>query len=290
MAHPGPSRRGFPRHGLLGLALVAVVWPLNWGLEGLRTHLLFFPLWLGYVLVVDALARFRRGTSAWTRHPRAFAGLFLLSVPFWWGFELLNERLRNWEYVGGERFGPVAYFALSSVSFSTVIPAVVATAELVRGSRWVERCARGPRFAPGPGFPRACVVAGLVMLAALLAFPRQAFAFEWTFGVFLLEPLCVRLGRRSFLAELAEGDWRTWVSLWVGVLVCGFFWEMWNSLSYPKWVYHVPYVGFGKVFEMPVLGYLGYLPFAMVLYQVVLLVFRRPPLDLLGSAPGTRGR
>ena len=48
--------------------------------------------------------------------------------------------------------------------------------------------------------------------------------------------------------------------------MCGFFWEMWNYWSYPKWIYHVPGVGFAHVFEMPLLGYLGYLPFAMELY------------------------
>ncbi|MBV8317398.1 MAG: hypothetical protein JOZ53_20860 [Planctomycetaceae bacterium] len=45
-------------------------------------------------------------------------------------------------------------------------------------------------------------------------------------------------------------------------LACGFFWEMWNYYSYPKWVYHVPFVGVLHVFEMPLLGYLGYLQMA----------------------------
>ena len=39
--------------GWLGLLLVAVCWPLNWTLPGNRTAYLFFPLWLGYILVVD---------------------------------------------------------------------------------------------------------------------------------------------------------------------------------------------------------------------------------------------
>ncbi len=40
----GSSR---PVHGWIGVLLVVVFWPLNWFLPGLRTHLLFFPLWLG---------------------------------------------------------------------------------------------------------------------------------------------------------------------------------------------------------------------------------------------------
>ena len=34
----------------------------------------------------------------------------------------------------------------------------------------------------------------------------------------------------------------------------------------PKWVYHVPFFGWLKVFEMPILGYGGYLPFALEVF------------------------
>ena len=51
-------------------------------------------------------------------------------------------------------------------------------------------------------------------------------------------------------------------------LICGFFWEMWNYYSYPKWYYTLPHVAFLKIFEMPLLGYLGYIPFPMELYAL----------------------
>ena len=77
--------------------------------------------------------------------------------------------------------------------------------------------------------------------------------------------------------DLSRGDWRPWISLWAGALVCGFFWELWNFWSYPKWIYHVPYVGVAKVFEMPLLGYLGYFPFAMELWLLAHLLLPRGP-------------
>jgi hypothetical protein len=52
----------------------------------------------------------------------------------------------------------------------------------------------------------------------------------------------------------------------------GFFWEMWNYFSYPKWVYSVPFVNVVHIFEMPLLGYGGYLPFACELFAVYHLV------------------
>jgi hypothetical protein len=59
----------------------------------------------------------------------------------------------------------------------------------------------------------------------------------------------------------------------LGVLVCGLFWEMWNFYAMPKWYYTVPYLGFLKLFEMPILGYLGYIPFAWELYALYQYVF-----------------
>jgi hypothetical protein len=50
--------------------------------------------------------------------------------------------------------------------------------------------------------------------------------------------------------------------------VTGFFWEFWNFWSYPKWIYRLPYLELLHVFEMPLFGYLGYLPFALELFAL----------------------
>jgi hypothetical protein len=94
----------------------------------------------------------------------------------------------------------------------------------------------------------------------------------WLSVSFIVEPINVWLGNRSLLNTLAKGNWRTLLALWTGVLICGFFWEMWNYYSYPKWVYSVPYVNFAHIFEMPLIGYLGYLPFSLELYAIYHLI------------------
>ncbi len=55
-------------------------------------------------------------------------------------------------------------------------------------------------------------------------------------------------------------------------LFTGFFWEMWNFYSIPKWIYTIPYVDFWKVFEMPILGFGGYLPFGLIIYSYAALM------------------
>ncbi len=267
-----PARRSLPIHGWIGLVLVGVSWTLNWSLEGLRTHLGFFPLWLGYCLAVDGLNVRLRGTSLATRNVRAYGALFLISVPAWWLFEAINLRTANWSYVGREHFSDAEYALLASLSFSTVVPAVLGTAELVAGRGGVRRLRGRGAFPRGRG-TAAFFVTGVSMLALTLAWPAVFYPFVWLSLFFLIEPLNHRLGFRTLIERTRRGDWREVGALFVGVLVCGFFWELWNYGSYPKWVYHVPGLGFAKLFEMPALGYLGYLPFSLELFALTHLAF-----------------
>ncbi len=254
--------------GWVGLLLIAVCWPLNWTLPGMRTAYLFFPLWLGYVLVVDAIVLWRTGTSLWTRSPRDFALLFLLSAPSWWLFEAINSRTQNWQYLGGHIFSAGEYVFLSSLSFSTVMPAVFETAELVRTFSWTERFKSGPRVPSSRWVTAGIGLAGLLALALVLLWPGIFYPLVWLSVFLILEPVNHWLGRRSVLGRLRQGDWRPLLALSLGALICGFFWEMWNYFSYPKWVYHTPGAEFLRVFEMPLLGYGGYLPFAWELYAL----------------------
>jgi len=55
-------------------------------------------------------------------------------------------------------------------------------------------------------------------------------------------------------------------------LFTGLWWEIWNYYSLPKWVYTIPYVGFWKIFEMPLLGYLGYPFFGLIVFTYAGLI------------------
>jgi hypothetical protein len=261
----------------LGLLLLAVCWPLNWMLAGMRTAYLFFPLWLGYILVVDALVLRRTGTSLWTRSRRGFVLLFVVSSPVWWLFEVINQRTGNWEYLGGNSFSDVEYYLLCTLSFSTVMPAVFETAELARTFRWLERFGSGPRLRATPSLHLRLFLLGAAMLSLTLLWPKYCYPFVWCSLVLLLEPLNAWLGRRHLLQDLQRGDWRPLIALSLGALICGFFWEMWNYYSFPKWVYHTPGAQFLHVFEMPLLGYGGYIPFALELYALNNLLRPRAP-------------
>jgi hypothetical protein len=272
----------FPFHGWLGLLLVAIFWSLNWGLSGLRTQWGFTGLWLGYFLTVDGLVFWRKGDSILTRNGITTGWLFLVSVTAWWMFELINWRTQNWMYDGKQYFTNLEYFMLASFGFSTVMPAVFSTAELYGTFTWLQKVRPGLVIRPTHANLRRFFLSGLVMLGLLVFWPRYFFPLVWVSLYFIFEPLNAWLGRRTLAEHTERGDWRPVYALWLGGLTCGFFWEMWNYWSYPKWIYHVPFVGFWKVFEMPLLGYGGYLPFALELYAFFNLaagIFRLPNIQ-----------
>jgi hypothetical protein len=217
---------------------------------------------------VDALGVLFHRTSLLTRSLRKYFGLFLISVPLWWMFEILNWRLQNWYYVGRELFTDLEYLLLSSLSFSTVLPAVLGTAELLAGLGFLRRIGKWLILPPTPRITQSFALTGAGMFLAMIIWPHVFFPFIWISLYFILEPINVWLGHHSLAERTQDGDWRPVLALFVGVLICGFFWEMWNYFSYPKWVYTVPWGGFAHIFEMPLLGYGGYLPFALELFAV----------------------
>jgi hypothetical protein len=266
------SERKFALHGWIGLGLAITFWILNWSLEGLRTHWGFFPMWLGYCLVIDAWVLYRTGTSLLTRSLSKYAGLFAVSAPAWWLFEAINVRTQNWIYLGSHNFARWEYALWATLNFSTVVPAVFGTAELVSSFQFIKKIRRGPVVRPTRRNTWIFFITGLVMLALMMIWPILFFPFVWLSVYFLIEPINIWLGHRSLSEWTQHGDWRPVIALWIGAIITGFFWEMWNYFSFPKWIYQVPGVQTLHLFEMPLLGYGGYMPFALELYAMYHLI------------------
>ena len=258
----------FPLHGIIGTLLIAVFWYLNWSLDGLRTHWGFFFLWLGYILFVDALVFIRKGNSLFSRSVKKIIFLFLISAPAWWIFEGFNSITKNWLYLGKEYFSDVEYFLLASLSFSTVIPAVFETAELVSSFSFTDKFQSWKRINPTKKVLSGFILTGVFLFLMIIIFPKIFFPFIWATVFFILEPVNHLLKNKTLFDFWKIGNWKPAVSLALGCLICGFFWEMWNYYSYPKWEYHLPIANFLHIFEMPVLGYLGYLVFPLELFAI----------------------
>jgi len=272
-----------------GASLLAAAWWASWaGPDALRHHA-FFPLWLGWILLAGGALESRGMPSLFRRSPRTWVALFFASAPVWWVFEAANTRLGNWRYVLPHERSWLGYHAEATLAFSTVLPAVFVTAELW----WALGVAHGGRrwrpIAPGPPALRGIAVAGAAMFAASMVWPTLFFPLVWLGLFFALDPIGRLLGAPSLSAQVATGDWSPVLALFAGGLTCGVLWEAWNSRAMPKWVYDLPYLEVGRIFEMPVAGYGGYLPFALELYAawslLRYLAGRRGPSPLLFDAP-----
>ncbi len=259
----------FPRWGWFALMLLAVSWTLAWTRFPWFAPLqrfTFIPLWLGYILIVQALTCRRTGGCLMLRRPGLFLAFFPASALFWWYFEYLNRFVQNWYYVGAQGMGPAQYAVVASLSFATVLPAMAATVEFLESFPRLTEPFRAwrPVRLPSPRLWGAAAVLGSAAgLAAVGVRPDFLFPLLWLAPLFLVAGWQAWHGRDTVFGGVRTGDWRGVVIPALAALVCGFFWEMWNLPSLAKWVYAVPFVNRFHIFEMPVLGYAGYLPFGL---------------------------
>ena len=255
-----------PYRGLLGLLLIAIAWPLSQQIS----QNLFFPLWLGFILLVDGLVLRRTGTSLAVRSPKIMVVMFIVASPYWWVFEGINEITQNWVYVTSteEDSGGLVGVIEASLSYSTVIPAVFEVSELIGSFGFIKRFARLPSLVLSRPQIILAGVFGLGSLVTMLIWPTYLFPMTWLCLFFIFDPINNLTGRPSIIAQVKNGDYRTVVAFALGALVCGFFWEMWNRDASVSWEYNIGYLDFARIFQMPLLGYGGYLPFGLETYAV----------------------
>ena len=265
-------KRILPVRGFAGAFLVILFWTLNWSLLGLRTQWAFFPLWLGFILLVDALVYYAKGNSILSRNRNKFIGLFIISIPVWWLFEALNYFTQNWYYEGRQYFSDFQFVLLASLCFSTVMPAVFESAELVATFDWLNKIKISKQIKLDKKYSYSLLILGLVMLFLIILLPHYFYFLIWVSLYLIIEPVNLLLGNKNLFNYLSAGNWKPLLSLIIGVLICAFFWEMWNYFSYPKWIYFLPGVNIIHIFEMPILGYLGYFPFSLELFAIYNLI------------------
>ncbi len=292
--------RPFPWWGWAGLLFGAAAWLLAWTrfdwFSPLQRHTFILP-WIAYIITVNALTFRRTGRCLLTHSTNCFLHLFPLSAAFWWFFEYLNRFVQNWYYTACDDLSGMQYFFAATLPFATVLPAVLSTEECLatcpRMTAGLENFLpvriKRPRLAAGITFTVSA--AGLFLIGW---FPDQLFPLLWVAPLLLMisfqtlenqknggaasfrglensdgkvpnlgKPYRRRLACPPLFGGPENGDWRRVFRLCLAALLCGFFWEMWNMYSLSKWIYTVPYVNRFHVFEMPVLGYSGYLPFGL---------------------------
>lgn len=271
----------FRKYGLLGVALILFAeLALFFRISPFATYLFFPFVWFGYILTVDAIVYMVQDKSLLTKRPLQFFSFILISIAVWWAYELFNIFMNNWHYISiSGTIGTAAIFSLRSfvlatIAFSTVLPAVMETVWLIKAIHLFDDVKLKRQHRISKGLLYSMIAVGIICLALPVISPTYFFPLVWLGFFFLLDPINYFHKQPSTIGHLKDQRLKTPLSLLLAGFLCGFFWEMWNFYALIKWqyslplIYSIPYIGSIKIFEMPILGYFGYGPFALSLYAI----------------------
>jgi hypothetical protein len=225
----------------------------------------FIIAWWSFILIIDSI-NFRRTRSSLLSQPsKDFLFVAYISVFVWLIFELFNLRLKNWSYHDlpsslFERW--TGYF----LAFASVVPAMKELSLFFKSI--LKKKFALFRIAVTTALLKFLVLAGAVSIFLALIWPRIFFPLTWLCFIFLLEPVNFRLNNQTFLKDIEKREWsRFWCWVLAG-LAAGLLWEFWNFWAKSHWEYSLPYLNFWRVFQMPLLGYTGFLPFALEIFAL----------------------
>ena len=273
-------RPSFKRYGIIGIMIMLVAQTLAMLQVPAITVFLTPIAWTGYILCIDAAVFKRRGDSFIHTRRTQFLAMLPLSIACWMIFELYNLHLQNWRYITAE--STMTQAVIACWAFATIFPGILETSELI--DTLLNGTKAAPRHATTMGRVKrySLIAIGVIFVATPLLVPtgvaRFLFGLVWVGFVFLLDPLNHVLGVRSLFNELEQGRIDKVVSLFLSGAICGFLWEFWNYWATTRWVYTLPFPSMPTIFEMPLIGFAGFLPFAVecyVMYYFFLRVVKR---------------
>lgn len=241
----------------------------------------FTPLWWGFIFLLDGIVYYRNnGASLFSEKPKTLFIAALVSVIGWAYFEYYDYFvLGNWYYpnanhVGWSRMTIIIEFL---ITYSTVTPVLLIWYNLLNTfPKLVARYQNGPKM---PLNGNKLILIGTLLIAAMVYWPFELFWVVWIGPYAIMTGVLMRLDIWNPFTDIAKGNWSAGVLIGVAGLLNGLFWEMWNygsmhpnpePITNPNyWVYNIPYVDVIHIFsEMPLLGYFGYIPFGVLVWQV----------------------
>jgi hypothetical protein len=258
----------FRKYGFIGIVMILFA-EINFFLdiEPFASRY-FIIVWLGYILTIDAVVYKLRKRSLLMNNRAIFFSFFALSAIFWWIFELINLKAGNWNYNGVEGIAALGNTLWKTVYFSTVLPAFFETYELVRSIHLFDRIKLKKTHRITKHLLHIMTATGVITFVLPLIFPKYFYPLVWVTFFFILDPINYLHKQPSIIGHLKDRKLAVPLSLLLAGIIMGLLWEFWNYWAVTKWHYNIPFLGFFKIFEMPVLGYLGYFPFAFELYAM----------------------
>jgi hypothetical protein len=283
---PKPAPAALPVWFWLGSVLTLFFWWLMWARItpfGDLVYYAFTPMWWGFILALDGLV-YRRsgGYSLLAARPQTLLISAVVSIAGWFYFEYFDYfALGNWYYPNtAEGLMPLNHATvvlLFQIAYTTVWPAIFEWYTLLNTFPGLaDRYSNGPKIVLPGGL---LLWGGFLLIFAVVFFPYPLFWAMWVGPLAIFSGQLIRKGIWNPFSAMAEGNWGPALLVAIGSLCNGFFWELWNwgSNADPTlpatnpnyWIYDIPYVNVIHIFaEMPLLGYIGYMPFGILVWMV----------------------
>jgi len=223
-------------------------------IEPLYIHFYSF-VWWSYILIIDSIYALKKNKFLIFKNSLIF--LIVISAGFWCIFELINLRIQNWFYINLPRELGQRWFMGYLLSYGTVIPAIYVTKEIIHSL--IGKIKIKNTYVKN--YTVYAITIGFFMLFITLLLPEYFFGLAWVSTGLIFDGYNYKVGNRSFAGDLEKGCIDNLLASMLGGAFCGFLWEFWNNWAVTKWVYTVPFFEDLKLFEMPVLGYTGFIVF-----------------------------
>lgn len=246
-------------------------WIINWGA---------IPLFWGFTLIIDGIV-FKRtnGKSIISLRPKEILAIGLSSSFGWLLFEYLNFYVQEtWYYPLGDLISDSEFTIYAVLGSSGLLPMAFEWNSLFHTfPKLKNRYKNGPKVF-FPGWLRNIILVLAIATVFLAPFYSNLFfGVLWFSPMVIISIVLIKFGIWTPFNGVRKGDWSTLALFGLAYFVQGFLCEFWNyfsadhsavdgsiqSFNPDYWAYSLPYINVYHVFEMPVLGLMGYIPFGV---------------------------
>lgn len=237
------------------------------------------PLFWGLVLMIDGWVYVRNGgKSMISERPQEVVGIGVSSAVGWMLFEYLNFFVDdNWYYPFGNIIDREMFLLYAIIISTGLLPLSFVFYSLFNTIPVLKnRYTDGPKIILPEIFKSILIVLSMLGLLGAGLFPDAMFFSLWLTPAMLIGLVLDKIGVWTPLRSIGHGNWRPTLIFGLTYLAAGLCLECENYFSGihvgdqvtftqapAYWQYNLPYVNRFHLFEMPIVGFFGYLPFGI---------------------------
>ena len=273
----------FPKWFWLGIVLHFTTLIILWGKFSEPKIIINFaviPLFWGFTFILDGIVYKRTGgNSLIEKNPQGMFAVGMASISGWLLFEYIGFFIgENWIYPKSDLVGVSQFYAYAIIGSAGLFPMLFEWYSFLNSFEKIRiRYTKGPKISFSKTIQIIILIFGLISLFVVSFQPDTFFFLIWISPILIVGSLLSIIGIWTPFTPIAKsGDWSYIALIALSEVIAGFSCEMWNYFSASHnangvietfnpdyWIYSIPYVNVFHIFEMPILGYFGYLPFGV---------------------------